>query len=494
MEYKMLINGELVDAEKKEFLEAINPATGKVIAKFPKATKADAKKAITAARTVFDKGDWPGLTFPERAEYLKAIANSIKENISELAQLEAQDAGKTIKETSFIDIAQAAYTFEYFAGAAEAVVSGETINIPGPNFCFTQREPRGVVGAITAFNYPLLFAAWKIAPAIITGNCVVLKPSSLTSLTTLELAKLIQKCELPKGVVNIITGKGTEAGQELIDSVDVDMITFTGSAFVGKSIVKDSSSTLKKLLLELGGKSANIVLADCDFEAAVGGALTSIFMNQGQMCTAGSRLLLDEKIYDKFLDALVSRAKKIKLGDTLNPDTQMGPLISKEQQGIVAGFVNRAQKEGAKVLCGGETPKNSELKNGFFFEPTIISEVKPEMEIFQEEIFGPVLTVTKFKNEKEAIELANNSKYGLAAMIWTNNLKKAQNLSSQIQAGTIWVNTYGAFSPQVSFGGYKQSGLGRELGREGLLEYTQVKAVNMDTSEGKPLISHWFSV
>ena len=492
MEYKMLINGEFVDAENKKSLESINPATGETFAKFPKATKADTKKAITAARAAFDKGDWPKLTFPERAEYLKAIANLIKENISQLAELEAKDSGKTIKETSFIDIAQAAYAFEYFASAAEEIVKGETIPLPGPNFCFTQREPRGVVGAITAFNYPLLFSAWKIAPAIITGNCVVIKPSSATSLTTLELAKLIQRCELPKGVVNIITGIGSEAGQELIDSSDVDMITFTGSPSVGKSIMKDASQTLKKLLLELGGKSANIVFADSDFDAAVGGALTSIFMNQGQMCTAGSRLLLDEKIYDKFLDAIVSKAEKIKLGDQTNPDTDMGPLISRQQQEIVLGFIKRAQKEGAKVLCGGEIPKDESLKNGFFFQPTIITDVTPEMEIFQEEIFGPVLAVTKFKDKKQAIELANNSKYGLAAMIWTQDLKQSQNIASEIKAGTIWVNTYGAFFPQVSFGGCKQSGLGRELGKEGLFEYTQLKAVNMDVSEGKPLISHWF--
>ncbi|MFC1593891.1 aldehyde dehydrogenase family protein [Candidatus Omnitrophota bacterium] len=493
-DYKMLIHGELVAAEGNKTLTAINPANGETIAKFPKASVEDTQKAIAAAREAFDSGEWPRLSNQERGQYLLRIAALIKEKAQVLSELETNDSGKTIKETTFIDIPTAASVFEYFATCADQFMRGKTIPVPAKEFNYTVREPIGVIGQIIPWNYPFLFLAWKIAPAIAVGNTVVIKPASLTSLTALELAKIIQEADLPKGVVNIVTGSGSEVGAELARNKDVDKISLIGSSETGQEIMKLAAGNVKKVALELGGKSANIVFEDADLETAVNGAMTAIFLNQGQMCTAGSRLLIDEKIHDKFVKLLVEKTQKLTIGNPLEHDTNIGPLASKEQQNNVAEFVKIAKSEGAKLVAGGKAPVDQALKNGYYFEPTIFDGVTNDMRIAQEEVFSLVLSIITFKTIDEAIQLANDTPYGLAAMIWTNNVKKAHHVASKVKAGTIWINTYGSFHSQMPFGGYKQSGFSKELGEEGLLEYTNLKAINMDVSiDGMPLVCHWFN-
>lgn len=487
--YQMYIDGEFRDAKEK--IESINPSNQEKIAEFPKVSQKDLDDAVKSARLAFDKGDWPNLSLDERASYLVKIASLIREDALTLSQIETQDTGKTIKQTTFIDIPVAANVYEFFAQSAKEV-KGETLNIPAPAFSFTVKEPVGVIGAIIPWNYPFLMAAWKIASSIILGNTVVFKPSKEASLSCLELAKIFDKAGLPKGVVNIITGSGSDIGMAIASNPDIDMIAFTGSTEVGQEIMKAASINVKKLALELGGKSPNIVFGDCDLEAAVGGSLTAIFMNQGQMCVAGSRLLLEDSIYDKFIDLLVQKTKKLKIGNSIQPDTDIGPLISKEQQKKVLDYINIGKKE-ARLLCGGVIPKG--FDKGFYVEPTIFDRVNNDSRIAQEEIFGPVLSIIRFSGIDEAVKIANDTKYGLAAMVWTKDLAKANIVSKRLRCGTVWINTFGGFYNEAPFGGYKQSGIGRELGKEGLLEYTQTKHINIDLSpEGKSLVTSWFSV
>lgn len=491
-EYKMYINGKWTDSSNNKKIASINPSTGKTIATIPAATPSDTKRAVKAAREAFDKGNWPKIPTIERAQFLYKIAQIIREEAYNLANLESHDTGKTIKQTTFIDIPTAASAFEYFASAASEV-KGETIPIHNPAFSFTLREPIGVIGQIIPFNYPFLMAAWKIAPAIILGNTIVFKPSGLASLTCLEMAKIIEKAGLPKGVVNIVTGTGKDVGRTLSESKLVDMISFTGGNATGKEIMKLASSNTKKLCLELGGKSPNIVFSDCDLEATVAGSMAAIFMNQGQMCVAGSRLILEDKIYDKFIDLLVEKTKKLKIGDALSHDTDFGPLISKEQKQSILDYIEIGKKE-AKLLCGGGIPKNKGLENGFYLEPAIFTAVENNMRIAQEEIFGPVLSIIKFSRQDEAIQIANDTRFGLAAMVWTKDLNRANQVASGLRTGTVWINTFGGFYNEAPFGGYKESGIGRELGKEGLLEYTQTKHVNIDLNPtGRSLVTSWFA-
>lgn len=489
--YLMYIDGTFCEAANKAVCESINPATEEKIAVFPRAGVADCDRAIEAARRAYDTGDWPRMTLQERASYLVKIAYLIRESAYEIAKVETEDTGKTSKQTTFIDVPVAANAYEYFAGAA-AEVKGETLTIPAPAMSYTLRESVGVVGAIIPWNYPFLMAAWKIASSIILGNTIVLKPSKEASLSCLELAKILSQAELPAGVVNVLTGEGSLLGQHLASSKTVDMISFTGSTEVGREVMKAASSNLKKLSLELGGKSPNIVLADCDLETAVLGSLCAIFMNQGQMCVAGSRLIVEESIYDQCVELLITKTKKLKIGDPKDPATDIGPLISDAQRKTVLDYVGVGKKE-ARLAVGGEVPKN--LRRGYYVEPTIFVDVKNDMRISREEIFGPVLSVLKVKNEDEALRVANDTDYGLAAMIWTKDIHKATTMARQLRAGTVWVNTFGGFYNEAPFGGYKQSGFGRELGKEGLLEYTQVKHVNVDlTPGGKTLVASWFNV
>lgn len=472
----------------KKTIKSINPSTGETIAEFPALDAHDTEKAIKAARAAFDNGDWPKMPLIERAPYLQKIAQLIREKASDLAKLESEDTGKTIKQTTFIDIPTAASAFEYFAAAATEV-KGETIPLHNPALSFTLREPLGVIGQIIPWNYPFLMAAWKIAPAIILGNTVVFKPSQLASLSSLELAKIIEETGLPKGVVNIITGTGKEVGQTLAESKLVDMISFTGGNTAGKEIMKLAASNTKKVSLELGGKSPNIVFADCDIEAAVGGAMSAIFMNQGQMCTAGSRLILEDKIYDKFIDLLVAKTKKLKIGDAASYNTDFGPLITNEHRQNVLNYIEIGKKE-AKLTTGGKILPGK----GFYIEPAIFVDVDNNARIAQEEIFGPVLSIIKFSGQDEAVKIANDTRFGLAAMVWTEDLNRANQVAAQLRCGTVWINTYGGFYNEAPFGGYKESGFGRELGKDGLLEYTQTKHVNIDLNPtGRSLVTSWFA-
>lgn len=492
--YKMWIGGKWCESESKEYLESINPANSEVNGLIPRGKAPDAKKALQAARVAFDRGEWPKMSYQDRGEILRQVAQLIREKASQLARLETLDNGKPLKETTLIDIPAAADTFESFASMA-GELKGETIPVNAPVMSYTLYEPVGVVAQIIPWNYPLLMAAWKLAPALFTGNTVVLKPSALTSLTALELAKLMEETDLPSGVVNVVTGLGSEIGKELTSNPQVDKIALTGSTETGREVMKNASSHLKKVTLELGGKSPTIVFKDADLKAALDGTLATIFLNQGQMCVAGSRLLVQKDIHDEFVEGLVEKTGKIKLGNGLDPETTMGPLISQEHQEKVLGYISSGIEERAKLVVGGGVPEGEDFKKGFFVQPTIFDEVDNRMKIAQEEIFGPVLSVLTFSTIDEAIQLANATRYGLAGSVWTRDLYQAHHVAQRIRAGTIWINTYGTFFNEVPFGGYKESGLGRELGKAGLREYTELKSITMDlTLDGKSLITKWYGV
>ncbi len=489
-EYNVLIDGDLMAGEGMNYFEAINPSTGEVCARLANASVGDMKQAIQSSRKACDDGLWSSMSFAERGIYLKKIASLIRKHAKELAHLETIDVGKTMKQSSLIDVTTAAECFDYFSNISNVLDSKQN-SVDMPVESLTVYEPMGVVGAIIPWNYPLIMAAWKLAPALITGNTVILKPSPVACASVMSFAEILKEAALPQGVVNVVSSHRLEVAQELVKSADVDMISFTGGTETGKVIMKMASDTLKKVTLELGGKSPNIVFADCDREVAIGGTLTGIFMNQGQMCTAGSRLFIEERIYDEFLSQLITKTKKLKIGKADDYQTSFGPLVSREHRDKVLAMIEQAVSEGAKVECGGKIPDG--LDKGAFLEPTILSNVDNSITIAQEEVFGPVLCVMKFSDESQVVEMANDSKYGLAACIWTKDEKKAKALAEKLQCGTVWINTYGGFFNEVPFGGYKQSGIGRELGLEGLLEYTQSKHICTDkTPGGKSLVSFWF--
>ena len=489
-EYKLFINGEWVASQGNEFISSVDPSTGEAIAKITKGKTADAQKAIVAAKQAFVSGAWSSLPMEKRGQALEKIAQAIRAHAKELAEIESRDTGKTIKQTTFIDVPTCADTFSYFSKIKHEL-EAKKLNIAAPvdsKLCY---EPVGVVAAIAAWNYPLIFFGWKVAPALMAGNSGVYKPSSVASLSVVRVFEIIEGI-LPKGVLNLVTG-GREVGEEFARSTDVDMLTFTGGNQAGQEVMKLASTNTKKLCLELGGKSPNIVFADCDMDAAVGGAMTAIFMNQGQMCVAGSRLLLEEKIYDEFIAKLSKEAQRLKIGNAFDYTTEFGPLVSREHRDGVLKFIEQGKKEGAKLVCGGKIPSGAEFEKGAFLEPTIFADVKNSMTIAQEEIFGPVLSIIKFSTVDEAIKIANDSKYGLAAMVWTKDKAKAESVSRVLRCGTVWINTYGGFYNEAPFGGYKQSGFGRELGAEGLLECMQLKHVCQDaTPGGRSLSSSWF--
>jgi betaine-aldehyde dehydrogenase len=471
----------------------INPCNGEVIAEVSLTAEAEAELALANAREAFDQGPWPKLNLDQRREFILKITQGILDKAAELAQLETLNTGKPIKETTFMDIPSSAKTFEFIADNFQKYLKEENPELDVQAEADLVREPMGVVVLIVPWNYPLLIASWKIASALAAGNTVILKPSSLTPLTALELAKIMNQAGLPKGVFNVVNGSGQNLGQQLCLDKRVDMISFTGSNEVGKEILEYASQNVKKVTLELGGKSASIVLKDADLEVAVNSSLCAIFLNQGQMCTAMSRILIQDNVYDKFVSDFVDKAKKIKLGDSLDHETQMGPLISIAQRKRVMDFVEKARREGAKILCGGKIPEDPKLKKGFFFEPTVISEITPKMSIFKEEVFGPVVCLNKFSTLDEAVGLANSTDFGLASCIWTKDEAQAKDLAKKINAGTVWINTYGMFYNELPFGGFKQSGFGKELGREGFLEYTRLKNIITDkTEDRKPLVNYWY--
>ena len=476
--YQNLIDGEWVSAASGKTFDVMNPATDEVIAKVPEAGAADVDRAVKAARRAFDEG-WRDGTAQERGRILLRLAEKMRMELPRLAELETRNSGKPLVESEF-DLTDVATCFEYYGGLATKL-HGEVLNVPDNALSMALKEPLGVAGQIIPWNYPLLMAAWKLAPAICAGCSMVIKPAEQTPLTLLEFARFFEECGLPKGVVNVVTGFG-ETGAAIVAHEEVDKIAFTGSLEVGKIIMKSAAETLKKVSLELGGKSPNIFFADADFEAAVDGALFGVFITQGEVCSAGSRVLVERPIYKKMLDAMVEKAKRIKLGDGLDKATKMGPVVSKEQLERVTRYQEIGRKE-AKVAVGGGRPKDPALQRGYFVEPTIFYDVDNSATIAREEIFGPVMAVIPFDDEASALRIANDTPYGLAAAVWSRDIFKCLRMVRRLQAGIVWVNHMQPTYVEAPWGGYKMSGIGRELGPWGAEEYLQVKQVHINLNE-----------
>ncbi|WP_026575721.1 aldehyde dehydrogenase family protein [Bacillus sp. UNC438CL73TsuS30] len=483
---QLYINGEWVKPVSGKSLPVYNPATGEVLARVAAGEKEDAQAAIRAARQAFDCGEWRNYSLRKRGQLLNQLANKIEENASFLSELETMNNGKTIKEAK-IDIESTIQTFRYYAGLTTIQLE-ETLEVEAPLTSKIVREPIGVCAQIIPWNYPLLMAAWKLAPALAAGNVCILKPSEFTPLTAIHLFEYMDELDFPKGVVNLLNGTGIEVGAPLVESNLVDKIAFTGGTATGKTILTSAVGNLKKVSLELGGKSANIIFNDADFETALDYGMFAIFNNSGQVCSAGSRLLVERGIYDRYVNKLVERTKKIRVGNGMNSLSQMGPLINERQLEKVLNYVEIGKKE-ASLACGGTRLENDELKNGYFISPTIFTDVYPDALIAQEEIFGPVLCIIPFEGEEEAIKIANGTPYGLASGIFTLDVSKAERVSKSIRAGVIWINTYEQTLIEGPWGGYKESGIGRELGTYGLEQYTEVKHV-INNMEIKP--TGWF--
>ena len=480
-EYQLYINDEFREAADRRTFASTNPYNQETIASFARAGVLDTQAAISAARNAFDNGPWPRLTPEERAQYLKAISDKINENKKLLVELEVADSGSTIRKAGE-DIYLSARNMNSFSKLALVNLDEQLEGVSKPGFSMNMllREPVGVVAAIIPWNFPLKMAIWKLGPALAAGNTIVLKPSQETSVTAMELARIIHEIGFPKGVINIISGFGHDAGAEMVAHPLVDKVAFTGSTPVGQHIMRAASATLKKVTLECGGKSANIVLDDADIEMAVDGALYAIFYHQGQCCEAGSRLLLPDSMADEFLQRMIAKARLMRSGDPMKKETDIGPLISRKQQEAVLGHIARGHAEGARLLTGGNIPSFPECAQGYFVEPTIFDNVDNASTLAREEIFGPVLAVIRYRTSEEAIRLANDSMYGLAAGVWSKDKEKAVVIARRLRAGTVWVNEWHLLNEGAPFGGYKQSGIGREFGIDGLREYTEAKHVHID--------------
>jgi betaine-aldehyde dehydrogenase len=483
----MYLGGEWKLAADGNVRQLQNPANGRVIATIAEGAEADAQAAIAAARKAFDEGPWRETSAADRAALLFKVADAIDAHRDEFMRIDTLNGGKPLRETEY-DAVDAANCFRYYAGLATKP-HGQTFDVPAPSQTFTVREPIGVCGQIIPWNYPLLMAVWKLAPALAAGNVCVLKPAELTPLSAIRLAAIFDELELPAGVVNVVTGAGTTVGHAIAASTLVDKIAFTGGTKTGRSIMLDATTNLKKISLELGGKSPNVVFADADFDTAVDYALFGIFANAGQVCSAGSRLVIERSLQDRFLERLVERAQKIRIGDGFDPATEMGPIISPVHRERVEAYIATGREEGARLLCGGNRLGGA-LAAGNFIAPTIFDRTTRDMRIVQEEIFGPVLVVQSFDDEAEAIALANDTVYGLAGAVFTQDIAKAHRVIRKMRAGITWINTYHPTYNEAPWGGYKQSGIGRELGTYGYDAYTEVKQINVNL-DVEP--SGWFS-
>jgi aldehyde dehydrogenase (NAD+) len=470
---RLLIDNRWIESESGKTFATVNPSTGEEICQVAEADAADVEKAVRAARAAFEKGPWRKMPASERGRLLLRLADLIEQHADELAGLESLDNGKPVSVAKAVDVAATAGCYRYFAGWADKI-HGKTIPVDGDFFCYTRLEPVGVVGQIIPWNFPMLMQAWKLAPALATGNTVVMKPAEQTPLSALRIGELIVEAGFPPGVVNILPGFGPTAGAAIARHMDVDKVAFTGSTEVGHLIMEAAAkSNLKRVTLELGGKSPNIIFADTDLDEAVEGAHFGLFFNHGQCCCAGSRVFVEEKIYDQFVEKSGARARKRTVGDPFDPMTEQGPQVDQAQFDKVMGYIDSGRSEGATLVCGGERVGD----RGYFIQPTVFADVEDDMKIAKEEIFGPVMSVIPFKGVDEVVARANRTEYGLAAAVWTRDIKKAHAIADSVRAGTVWVNCYNVLDPRAPFGGFKQSGIGRELGEYGLQQYTEVKTV-----------------
>ncbi len=472
---KMLIGGKWVNSVSGETFATLNPATGETICQVAEGDKADIDLAVKAARQAFESGPWPKMTPSERSRLMHKLADAIESHREELAALESLDNGKPISDSLNADLPLTLQCYRYYAGWADKIY-GQTLPMNGEYFSYTRHEPIGVVGQIIPWNFPLLMQAWKWGPALACGNTIVLKPAEQTPLTALYVARLAQEVGFPEGVINVVPGYGPTAGAALSGHMDVDKIAFTGETSTGKIVMTAAAmSNLKRVSLELGGKSPNVVFADADLDAAIEGAYFGLFFNQGQCCCAGSRLFVQESIYDEFVHKIAARAKSRKVGDPFQPDTEQGPQVSEEQFERVMGYIVAGKKDGARMLTGGQRVG----ERGYFIQPTVFCDVRDEMKIAREEIFGPVMSILRFKDVDEVLDRGNRTLYGLAAAVWTKDVKKALRMANGLRAGTVWVNCFDVFDASAPFGGFKMSGIGRELGQYALQLYTEVKTVTM---------------